>query len=408
MNVPRTSRRQREAGLSLIEILIALFVFMVGVLGIFAVIQLAMDQSARTVRDHRGGILAQYALATLAYELRSTHTLYEGTLAADAGASTLQAAGSPGWVDDRWTDRLFDYHVLITSGSGQGQIRRITSNSGGDTIQLAAAWTTPPTEGSAFRITYYEGNAASAGANTLTVSPSPGWSISPAPQWVGLYVQIISGPGMGQARRITDHTADTLTVSRNWDEAPTVESRFRIVRVAVDARYQAASPRSGNIDTAGTTTLVTDQAGLTFDASTGNLFVLITSGRGAGRVYRLTNIIDGNMLVLDSHANATRDRVADDDDYYILGNNSGGYASYPGNYFGRDQTAANNPQTLADPGNPDYSYAVVVSDTQDTNTGESLSPVRADVFVFRKYNNGLRPCQNRKPVAHRTTYIMPY
>lgn len=72
----------------------------------------------------------------------------------------------------------------------------------------------------------FEGTATGGGTNYLDRAGS-GWTASP-PQFANHRVQIISGTGAGQIRRITTNTATRLTVSINWAVQPDATSVFRI------------------------------------------------------------------------------------------------------------------------------------------------------------------------------------
>jgi len=63
-------RRRSAAGLSLVEILIALFVFLIGILGILAMFPVAMDSAGRAIGEVRANVLAQAALAQLTSDCR--------------------------------------------------------------------------------------------------------------------------------------------------------------------------------------------------------------------------------------------------------------------------------------------------------------------------------------------------
>ena len=68
------------------------------------------------------------------------------------------------------------------------------------------------------------GNVTSASSNTLTDS-SKNW---PTDQWKDYIVEIVSGTGAGQVRRIVSNTKDTLTVEPDWTTVPDSTSRYAI------------------------------------------------------------------------------------------------------------------------------------------------------------------------------------
>lgn len=72
----------------------------------------------------------------------------------------------------------------------------------------------------------FEGTATGGGSNYLDRTGS-GWTASP-PAFANHRVQIVSGTGAGQIRRITTNTATRLTVSINWTVPPDNTSVFRI------------------------------------------------------------------------------------------------------------------------------------------------------------------------------------
>jgi hypothetical protein len=66
--------------------------------------------------------------------------------------------------------------------------------------------------------------AVSATANTLYDSDVT-WTVN---QWAGREVSIVYGTGIGQTRTIASNTADTLTISSNWNITPDNTSRYVI------------------------------------------------------------------------------------------------------------------------------------------------------------------------------------
>lgn len=98
------------------------------------------------------------------------------------------------------------------------------------------------------------GVATSASATTLT-DTNKNW---PVDQWAGAWVRIVSGTGVGQARRILANTVSTLTVT-GWDLAPDNTSQYTIYATP---HWQDVSPSSGDqIDgTVRDVTVLTGQA----------------------------------------------------------------------------------------------------------------------------------------------------
>jgi hypothetical protein len=113
------------------------------------------------------------------------HSFATGTATAGA-ATTLTNAGKT-WTTNQWSN----YQIRITGGTGAGQIRTISSNTG-TVITVSAAWTTNPDATSTYSIEgnedflYYLGNNAvtlyrySISANTWsTLSPTAARAAAP-------------------------------------------------------------------------------------------------------------------------------------------------------------------------------------------------------------------------------------
>ncbi len=73
------------------------------------------------------------------------------------------------------------------------------------------------------------GNISGSGSKTLSVSGTP-WTVN---AFVGNYVKITAGPGFGQVRVIVSNTANTLTLSQDWNDfnAPTSASTYVVTDV---------------------------------------------------------------------------------------------------------------------------------------------------------------------------------
>ena len=144
-SVPFAKGRLRTAGLTLIEILIGLFIFLIGILGVLSLFPVAMSTAGKAISETRATILAQSALA----QLKSDCTLvyFRGAADTNSGATkTVQlihagslpaAPTSPsGWGTWR------GFYITLKSGPGAGQCRRIANyDSGTKTFTVDRAWT---------------------------------------------------------------------------------------------------------------------------------------------------------------------------------------------------------------------------------------------------------------------------
>ena len=142
-------RRRMAAGLTLIEILIALFIFMVGSLGVLSVFPVAINTAGRVIGETRGNILAQSVVAQLTadcrvnFELPTTGSALAGTTPVPTNTQLLRQPvtsypnnPTPGISKNQ-------YFVTLLDGPGRGQSRFITSDPGawGSTITVAPPWT---------------------------------------------------------------------------------------------------------------------------------------------------------------------------------------------------------------------------------------------------------------------------
>lgn len=73
-------------------------------------------------------------------------------------------------------------------------------------------------------ISFASGQATAGGATTLTNSAKT-WTVN---QWTNYQVRITGGTGVGQVRRITSNTANTLTVASAWTTNPDATSTYTI------------------------------------------------------------------------------------------------------------------------------------------------------------------------------------
>ncbi len=92
-----------------------------------------------------------------------------------------------------------------------------------------------------------DSGTATAGAGSTITNSGESWETN---RWTGGYIQILSGTGSGQRRRIASNTGTVITVARNWTTNPDNTSVYVVWRSGVEIDGGAAS--------AGTTTSLTD------------------------------------------------------------------------------------------------------------------------------------------------------
>jgi hypothetical protein len=117
-------------------------------------------------------------------------------------------------------------------------------------------------------------NGTSTGGNTSTTLNDTGknW---PASYWIGGFLQIVSGTGAGQRRRISANTATQITVERAWTTTPDATSKYCL--------WRSGWMVHGGIASSATSTSLTDSSlSLATNEFAGGT-ITILSGTGAGQ-----------------------------------------------------------------------------------------------------------------------------
>ena len=210
---------------------------------------------------------------------------------------TLTVSPSPGWNIDQFIGGL----VLITSGDGKDQMRRVISNSA-DKITVGRRWNILPT-GSTFTVARDIGNAFIRGwgyykdivkAATGTTFQINGYAPTDHVYRGGL-MTVLSGTGVGQVKVIIDNIAsggNTLfTVSSTDQFSPTLVPDNSIVEIFALSQV-VEEKRSGTTFTDGGTTATryvqyTPDRAHTVDMWNGGV-LHITSGSNTAR-YAITD-----------------------------------------------------------------------------------------------------------------------
>lgn len=148
---------------------------------------------------------------TLPYQ--SLLTAKTGT-ADSATSSSLTDTGAFSGSDD-------EKIVVIMGGTGLTQVRRISSVSGSDTINVATNWATTPDTTSRYWVGH-GGVLTSASTTTLTVSTAS-W-----PTFTGAVIVMLNGTYAGVQRGISSNTGDTITLDEPLAGTPAVGDAFVI------------------------------------------------------------------------------------------------------------------------------------------------------------------------------------
>lgn len=138
---------------------------------------------------------------------------------ASGGSTTTLEDNTKQWNTNEWVG----YYVRIYSGSGEGQLREIISNT-----TNTLTWTnagTAPTTSSKYMIEGFDAGTASSSTSTTFTDATKSWSTN---RWAGYYLVVTSGAGMGQSRSIISNTATEIVVTPPFDSTPNNTSTYRI------------------------------------------------------------------------------------------------------------------------------------------------------------------------------------
>ncbi len=504
--------------MTLVEILIALFVFMLGVLGVLSVYPVAIYTAGQSMGQMRANILARSAFAQINTDCQAV--IEQGVAQGGSPATLVREAGQ--------TDLRDDYFVTLVSGPGKWQSRLITGSAGTtldvcpDWDAVGAAWT-GPAAGDRYVITQLGLPAPRRGivdatGTTGSQLTAKGANLWEANEWDGYTVVILDDPNytppdttVGQQRVIVNTQAgNVLQLDSAWATAPSDDATFAIVnmnprngivRDLTGSQVQAGVRNGTSIDPLnwtepdslgagegfwhrdavvgssaatgmGVNTLIDNTATWTADEHRGRLvvitqdandppehlgqvrlitgntptdltvypewdsvsadatnleyairedlghFLVITSGRAAGRVLRITahdDDTDGDLLTVNFEEWEDVGVKPGNTGFMVIGGHGWITSLFPRqdgaynfNAFGRPKGGAGRQvandiyfdgtdETLGS----DYNVVAVFSDSEALPDG----PVRLDVFVYRNFNNSESLGENRKPVGYMTGYI---
>ena len=147
-------------------------------------------------------------------------TLWQQSIATSGSVTTL-VDSTLNWVVNAYAN----YKLYIYSGTGEGQIVTITSNTA-NTLTFPTLGVAPDAT-SRYQITGYDAGTSSGSAlyNTLP-DTTKAWAVD---RWANYGVRILFGAGAGQLRRIASNTTDTLTIIGSWNEMPSNTSVYAII-----------------------------------------------------------------------------------------------------------------------------------------------------------------------------------
>jgi len=126
---------------------------------------------------------------------------------ATAGSTTTLTDSLANWVTDEWIGKC----VWITSGTGEGQLRKISANTSTQLTWVTVG--TAPTTTSRYSIEGYDAGVATSGAASSITDTAQAWTTN---QWTNHRVNIVFGTGKGQSLNVLSNTATALTMVQPW------------------------------------------------------------------------------------------------------------------------------------------------------------------------------------------------
>lgn len=115
-------------------------------------------------------------------------------------------------------------YIKLLDGNGKNQIHEVLEYTGSSRKAcVSPRFKIAPLENTLYAI-YGEGGVADASAtNTITLDGNQTSAVK-----VKQYIELISGTGVGQVRRITNISGNIITVEKNWDTLPDTNTRYSI------------------------------------------------------------------------------------------------------------------------------------------------------------------------------------
>jgi len=165
------------------------------------------------------------------------------------GAATASTANTLTDTTQAWTVNQFSgYTVFITNSSTAGAVgqQAVIASNTATRLTLETNWGTNPPAGSQYKIvsapSVHSSATAVSGANGTLTDSTQSWSPN---QWVGYYVNILSGTGSPQQQLIASNSATTLTTEAGWGTTPSNTAAYAItqrITNIVNGNYTISGP----------------------------------------------------------------------------------------------------------------------------------------------------------------------
>ena len=355
--------RRGSTGFTLIEVLIAMFIFMLGILGVMSMFPVAMRTASIAMGEMRGNTLGRSALAQLSSDCSVP---YETGQAAASTSNTVVRPAPPAPV----TDARAGYYVTLTGGPGAGQSRLITADDL-TTITVNRDWSAmpawsapeagdsyiitrmglpdpplpappPPPPGEPHRYREFglnrdliirqieQPNVLYAGVpdgplGSATVNPllgDKGTAADPvaphddddthldvsgtpwtADDYVNHYVRLTDGRGVGQVRLITANTSNQLTISPPWDTTD-IPDHTTTYEIGWTENQTWVDDTTTGTATAGAVSTLTDAAASWTPGAFVGATVILTGGTGSGQTRYISENTDTVLTVFTGFVTA--------------------------------------------------------------------------------------------------------
>jgi len=148
-------------------------------------------------------------------------TIWDHSICTGTGSTTTMVDTTANWATNQWNG----FRAFIYSGTGMGQMLKITSNTATILTGTFVGGSTVPDATSRYCIKGYEGGIATGATfNTLTDSTLT----MTTDRYKNYSIRVVYGAGMGQLRRIISNTATTFTLYDAWRRMPDTTSIFLV------------------------------------------------------------------------------------------------------------------------------------------------------------------------------------
>jgi hypothetical protein len=164
-------------------------------------------------------------------------TLWDRGSASAGSTSTTLVDLTKNWTPNQWAG----YWVRIFSGTGEGQLRQIVSNT-----QTGLTWSvagTAPDTTSDYLIDGFDSGTATSGSTTTIVDTAKNWAVN---RWANYMVRMTWGTGKGQLVQIASNTATTLTFVRPVPVSPDSTTTYSL-QGDVDKIYLAIQANAATL-----------------------------------------------------------------------------------------------------------------------------------------------------------------